>query len=122
MQMEDVPDAVPAPHQRSAAGARAGAADAVHDALQYSPVPTCAILHAGVYINVVSKLIRGSFNISLEAGLGKINGQMFHIAHLGVSNELILLGPSPATRRYEDCQHVAGCKRRCGRDGALSIS
>lgn len=92
------------------------------DALQYSPVPTGAILHAGVYINVVSKLIRGSFNISLEAGLGKIKGQMFHIAHLVASNELILLGPSPATRRYEDCQHVAGCKRRCGRDGALSIS
>lgn len=44
----------------------------------------------------VRRWIRESFDVSLGTGMGKLNGRMLRIAHLGNSSELTLLAAPAA--------------------------
>ena len=57
----------------------------------YSPILTGVITPVGVDADSIRKLIQQRFDLSLGTGLGKLNGGMFRIGHLGDSNDLTLL-------------------------------
>jgi alanine-glyoxylate transaminase / serine-glyoxylate transaminase / serine-pyruvate transaminase len=89
-------DKVFARHDRWAVGVRA-AVDAwglpiqCADPAAYSPVLTGVMMPAGVDANAVRRLIYERFDLSLGTGLGKVQGRMFRIGHLGDSNDLTLV-------------------------------
>lgn len=83
-------------HQRWAAGVRTAVAAwglevQCQDPAVYSPVLTGVIMPEGVDANDVRKLIYERFDLSLGAGLGKAQGKMFRIGHLGDCNDLTLI-------------------------------
>jgi alanine-glyoxylate transaminase / serine-glyoxylate transaminase / serine-pyruvate transaminase len=57
----------------------------------YSPVLTGVITPPGTDADAVRRLIYQRFDLSLGVGLGKLQGRMFRIGHLGDSNDLTLL-------------------------------
>jgi alanine-glyoxylate transaminase/serine-glyoxylate transaminase/serine-pyruvate transaminase len=61
------------------------------DPAVYSPVVTSVLLPEGVDANALRKLILERYNLSLGTGLGRLNGRVFRIGHLGDCNELSLM-------------------------------
>jgi alanine-glyoxylate transaminase/serine-glyoxylate transaminase/serine-pyruvate transaminase len=61
------------------------------DPAVYSPVVTSVLLPEGIDANALRKLILERYNLSLGTGLGRLNGRVFRIGHLGDCNELSLL-------------------------------
>ena len=52
---------------------------------------TSVLLPEGVDANALRKLILERYNLSLGTGLGRLNGRVFRIGHLGDCNELSLM-------------------------------
>jgi alanine-glyoxylate transaminase/serine-glyoxylate transaminase/serine-pyruvate transaminase len=61
------------------------------DPAVYSPVVTSVLLPEGVDANALRKLILERYNLSLGTGLGRLQGRVFRIGHLGDCNELSLM-------------------------------
>jgi len=88
--------AVFARHLRWAEGVRAavrawGLPIQCADAAVYSPVLTGVVTPAGVDADALRRLIHERFDLSLGTGLGKVQGRMFRIGHLGDCNDLTLM-------------------------------
>jgi alanine-glyoxylate transaminase/serine-glyoxylate transaminase/serine-pyruvate transaminase len=62
------------------------------DPADYSNALTAVLLPAGQDADKVRKLILERFDMSLGAGLGKLQGKIFRIGHLGDFNDLSLAG------------------------------
>ncbi len=59
---------------------------------EYSSSLTAVLLPAGHDADALRKLILERFNLSLGNGLGKLQGRVFRIGHLGDFNDLMLAG------------------------------
>jgi alanine-glyoxylate transaminase/serine-glyoxylate transaminase/serine-pyruvate transaminase len=59
---------------------------------EYSNTLTAVLMPEGHDADALRKLILDRFNLSLGAGLGKVQGRVFRIGHLGDFNELMLAG------------------------------
>lgn len=59
---------------------------------EYSPSLTAILMPEGHEESVFRKLVLENFNMSLGAGLGKVQGKVFRVGHLGDFNELTLCG------------------------------
>ena len=59
---------------------------------EYSSVLTGVVMPDGIDADEVRKVILDNFDMSLGTGLGKMNGRIFRIGHLGEINELTLIG------------------------------
>jgi alanine-glyoxylate transaminase/serine-glyoxylate transaminase/serine-pyruvate transaminase len=95
-------DNVFARHQRLAAACRAavrawGLEILCADPKAYSPVVTGVVMPPGLDADNFRQAALEHFNISYGAGLGKIAGKVFRIAHLGDCNELTLMAALCAT-------------------------
>jgi alanine-glyoxylate transaminase/serine-glyoxylate transaminase/serine-pyruvate transaminase len=62
------------------------------DPAEYSNSLTAVLLPAGQDADKVRKIILDRFDMSLGAGLGKLQGKVFRIGHLGDFNDLTLAG------------------------------
>ena len=62
------------------------------DPEEYSNTLTALVMPEGHDSDSLRKLILGRFNMSLGTGLGKMQGRVFRIGHLGDFNELMLAG------------------------------
>jgi len=62
------------------------------DPAEYSPVLTGILLPAGHDADRLRRVILERFDLSLGAGLGKLQGRAFRIGHLGDFNDLMLAG------------------------------
>jgi len=62
------------------------------DPTAYSSALTAVLLPAGHDEALLRKLILERFNLSLGSGLGRVQGKVFRIGHLGDFNDLMLLG------------------------------
>ena len=88
------------------------------DPEEYSNSLTAVLLAAGHDADKVRQIILERFDMSLGAGLGKMQGKVFRIGHLGDFNDLMLAGTlcgvemGLRTRRRADSQG-----RRCRRTG-----
>ena len=83
-------------HQKLGAACRAaveawGLEVLCKDPAVYSPVVTSVLLPEGVDANALRKLILDRYNLSLGTGLGRLQGRVFRIGHLGDCNELSLM-------------------------------
>ena len=83
-------------HQKLGAACRAaveawGLEVLCKDPAVYSPVVTSVLLPEGVDANALRKLILERYNLSLGTGLGRLQGRVFRIGHLGDCNELSLM-------------------------------
>ena len=90
-------DNVLARHERLAAAVRAavrawGLEVNCRDAKYDSPAVTTVLMPDGHNADNFRKLAFETFNISLGAGLSKLTGKAFRIAHLGDTNDLTILG------------------------------
>jgi alanine-glyoxylate transaminase / serine-glyoxylate transaminase / serine-pyruvate transaminase len=97
MLLEEGLDNVFARHFRHAAATRA----AVHGwgletlcavESEHSPVVTTVLMPSGQGADALRQVILERFDLSLGMGLGKVNGKVFRIGHLGDINDLTLLG------------------------------
>jgi alanine-glyoxylate transaminase/serine-glyoxylate transaminase/serine-pyruvate transaminase len=59
---------------------------------EYSSSVTAVLMPAGHDADAFRKLVLGKFNMSLGNGLGKLQGKVFRIGHLGDFNDLMLAG------------------------------
>jgi alanine-glyoxylate transaminase/serine-glyoxylate transaminase/serine-pyruvate transaminase len=59
---------------------------------EYSNTLTAVLLPAGQDADKVRQIILERFDMSLGAGLGKLQGKIFRIGHLGDFNDLTLAG------------------------------
>jgi alanine-glyoxylate transaminase/serine-glyoxylate transaminase/serine-pyruvate transaminase len=59
---------------------------------EYSSSLTGVLLPAGHNADELRKVILDQFNMSLGSGLGKLQGKIFRIGHLGHFNDLMLMG------------------------------
>jgi alanine-glyoxylate transaminase/serine-glyoxylate transaminase/serine-pyruvate transaminase len=59
---------------------------------EYSSVLTAVLLPPGHNADQLRKVILDQFNMSLGAGLAKVQGKVFRIGHLGDFNDLMLAG------------------------------
>ncbi len=83
-------------HQKLGAACRAaveawGLEVLCKDPAVYSPVVTSVLLPEGIDANALRKVILERYNLSLGTGLGRLNGRVFRIGHLGDCNELSLM-------------------------------
>jgi len=62
------------------------------DPKEYSSSLTTVLLPEGNNADALRKLILEKFNLALGSGLGKVQGKVFRIGHLGDLNELMLAG------------------------------
>ena len=62
------------------------------DPAEYSNALTAVLLPAGQDADKVRQIILERFDMSLGAGLGKLQGKVFRIGHLGDFNDLALAG------------------------------
>ena len=62
------------------------------DPAEYSNSLTAVLLPAGQDADNVRKIVLERFDMSLGAGLGKLQGKVFRIGHLGDFNDLMLAG------------------------------
>lgn len=62
------------------------------DPREYSESLTAVLLPAGQDADAFRKVVLERFNMSLGNGLGKVQGKVFRIGHLGDFNELMLAG------------------------------
>ena len=58
----------------------------------YSPVVTAILMPAGHEADAFRKTVLDHFDMSLGAGLSKVQGKVFRIGHLGDTNDLTILG------------------------------
>lgn len=84
-------------HDRLAAATRAaveawGLENLCLEPREYSSVLTAVVMPEGFNADDLRKLILERFDMSLGAGLGKLQGKVFRIGHLGELSELTLLG------------------------------
>ncbi len=89
--------AVFARHRRHAAAARRaveawGLEVLCADPREFSPVLTAVLVPEGHDADEVRRLILERFDMSLGAGLGRLQGRVFRIGHLGDFNDLMLAG------------------------------
>ena len=59
---------------------------------EYSSTLTAVLMPAGRDADAFRKLVLEKFNLSLGNGLGKVQGKVFRIGHLGDFNDLMLAG------------------------------
>jgi alanine-glyoxylate transaminase/serine-glyoxylate transaminase/serine-pyruvate transaminase len=59
---------------------------------EYSSTLTAVLMPAGRDADAFRKLVLEKFNMSLGNGLGKVQGKVFRIGHLGDFNDLMLAG------------------------------
>jgi alanine-glyoxylate transaminase/serine-glyoxylate transaminase/serine-pyruvate transaminase len=59
---------------------------------EYSPALTAVLLPSGHDADALRRLILERFDMSLGSGLGKVQGRVFRIGHLGDFNDLTLAG------------------------------
>ena len=59
---------------------------------EYSSSVTAVLMPEGHDADAFRKLVLGKFNLSLGNGLGKLQGKVFRIGHLGDFNDLMLAG------------------------------
>jgi alanine-glyoxylate transaminase/serine-glyoxylate transaminase/serine-pyruvate transaminase len=62
------------------------------DAGEYSPVTTAVFVPEGHDADRFRKIVLDNFDMSLGAGLGRLQGRAFRIGHLGHFNDLMLMG------------------------------
>src|ERR1700693_1565961 len=62
------------------------------DAKCYSPVVTAILMPAGHDADAFRKTVLEHFDMSLGAGLSKVQGKVFRIGHLGDTNDLTIMG------------------------------
>ena len=62
------------------------------DPAEYSNTLTAVLMPDGHNADTLRKLILDRFDMSLGTGLGKVQGKVFRIGHLGDFNELMLAG------------------------------
>jgi alanine-glyoxylate transaminase/serine-glyoxylate transaminase/serine-pyruvate transaminase len=96
MMMAEGLDTIFARHQRLGEACRRAVAawgleNQCADSSAYSPVLTAARVPEGMDADLVRKHALEKFNLSLGVGLGKLNGRVFRIGHLGDCNELTLM-------------------------------
>jgi alanine-glyoxylate transaminase/serine-glyoxylate transaminase/serine-pyruvate transaminase len=97
MLREEGLSAVFARHQRLAAATRAavrawGLEVVCLEPTEYSPVLTAVLMPPGHDAERFRKVVLEKCNMSLGAGLSKLAGKVFRIGHLGVCNDLTLMG------------------------------
>jgi alanine-glyoxylate transaminase/serine-glyoxylate transaminase/serine-pyruvate transaminase len=97
MLLEEGLSAVFARHERLAASTRAavrawGLEVFCLEPAAYSPVLTAVLMPQGHDADRFREIVLEKCNMSLGAGLSKVAGKLFRIGHLGVCNELTLLG------------------------------
>jgi alanine-glyoxylate transaminase/serine-glyoxylate transaminase/serine-pyruvate transaminase len=73
---------------------------------RYSDSVTAILMPEGHDAEAVRETARGRFNVSLGGGLGKLNGKIFRIGHLGDLNEPMLLGALTAVEMALRINHV----------------
>ena len=73
---------------------------------RYSNSVTAVLMPEGHDAEVVRRATRQRFNVSLGGGLGKLNGKVFRIGHLGDLNEPMLLGALTAVEMALRIEHV----------------
>ena len=59
---------------------------------RYSDSVTAVLMPEGHNADEVRRTARGRYNVSLGGGLGKLNGRVFRIGHMGDLNEPMVLG------------------------------
>lgn len=59
---------------------------------EYSASSTAVLTPAGTNADEFRKVVLENFNMSLGNGLGKVQGKVFRIGHLGDFNDLMLAG------------------------------
>ncbi|MQT15509.1 pyridoxal-phosphate-dependent aminotransferase family protein [Segnochrobactrum spirostomi] len=84
-------------HRRLAAATRAavtawGLEILCLDPTQYSPVLTAVLMPDGHDADAFRRVVLERFDMSLGAGLAKLQGRVFRIGHLGACNALTLMG------------------------------
>ena len=62
------------------------------DPREYSPALTAVLVPEGHDADAVRRVILERFDMSLGAGLGRLQGRVFRIGHLGAFNDLMLAG------------------------------
>lgn len=97
MLREEGLSAVFARHQRLAAATRAavrawGLEVVCQEPTEYSPVLTAVLMPPGHNAERFREVVLEKCNMSLGAGLSKLAGKVFRIGHLGVCNDLTLMG------------------------------
>ena len=97
MMLEEGLDNVFARHQRLAAATRAaveawGLEVLCQNPDEYSPVLTAVMMPGGQGADAFRALVLEKFDMSLGAGLSKLADKIFHIGHLGETNDLTLMG------------------------------
>jgi alanine-glyoxylate transaminase / serine-glyoxylate transaminase / serine-pyruvate transaminase len=78
---------------------------------RYSDSVTTILMPEGYDAEAIRRCARQRFNVSLGGGLGKLNGKVFRIGHLGDLNEPMLLGALTAVEmamRIERIPHANG--------------
>jgi alanine-glyoxylate transaminase / serine-glyoxylate transaminase / serine-pyruvate transaminase len=78
---------------------------------RYSDSVTTILMPEGYDAEAIRLCARQRFNVSLGGGLGKLNGKVFRIGHLGDLNEPMLLGALTAVEmamRIERIPHANG--------------
>lgn len=83
-------------HRRWAAGVRAavrawGLPILCAEPEAFSPVLTGVLMPGGVDADALRRLVHARFDLSLGTGLGRLQGRMFRMGHLGDTNDLTLL-------------------------------
>jgi alanine-glyoxylate transaminase/serine-glyoxylate transaminase/serine-pyruvate transaminase len=81
------------------------------DAKCYSPVVTAILMPAGHDADAFRKTVLEHFDMSLGAGLSKVQGKVFRIGHLGDTNDLTIMG---ALCGVEMALEVAGVPHKKG--------
>lgn len=73
---------------------------------RYSDSVTTVLMPEGCDPEAIRRCTRERFNVSLGGGLGKLNGKVFRIGHLGDLNEPMLLGALTAVEMAMRIEHV----------------
>jgi alanine-glyoxylate transaminase/serine-glyoxylate transaminase/serine-pyruvate transaminase len=81
------------------------------DPKYYSPVVTAILMPAGHDADNFRKVVLEHFDMSLGAGLSKVQGKVFRIGHLGDTNDLTIMG---ALSGVEMALEVAGVPHKKG--------
>jgi len=81
------------------------------DPNEYSPVTTAVFVPEGHNADRFRKVVLDNFDMSLGAGLGRLQGRAFRIGHLGHFNDLMLMGTLAGVEMGLD---IAGIPHKSG--------
>ena len=97
-------------------GRQQWAAAILHQSGRFSDSVTAVLMPEGHDAEAMRRTARQRFNVSLGGGLGKLNGRVFRIGHLGDLNEPMVLGALSAVEMSAAHQQRAARqgRRRCG--------